>query len=66
MLSRGGLRLRFALTPLDGLLLLLVLIWGSNFSIVKTAIQEIPAFGFNALRIVTACVVLLSVSRSGW
>ena len=61
MLSRGGLRLRFALTPLDGLLL--VLIWGSNFSIVKTAIQEIPAFGFNALRIVTACVVLLSVSR---
>ncbi len=63
MLSRGGLRLRFALTPLDGLLLLLVLIWGSNFSIVKTAIQEIPAFGFNALRIVTACVVLMSVSR---
>ena len=61
MLSRGGLRLRFALTPLDGLLL--VLIWGSNFSIVKTAIQEIPAFGFNALRIVTACVVLMSVSR---
>ena len=61
MVSRGALRL--ALTPLDGLLLLLVLIWGSNFSIVKTAIGEIPAFGFNALRIATACVVLLAVSR---
>ena len=60
-MSRGALRL--AVTPLDGLLLILVLIWGSNFSIVKIAIEEIPAFGFNALRITTACVVLLSVSR---
>ena len=60
-MSRGALRL--AVTPLDGLLLILVLIWGSNFSIVKIAIEEIPAFGFNALRIMTACVVLLSVSR---
>lgn len=51
------------LTPLDALLLLLVLIWGSNFSIVKSAIQEIPPFAFNALRIATACVVLLCASR---
>ena len=59
--GRGGLRLH--LTPLDGLLLLLVLIWGSNFSIVKAAIEEIPAFGFNTLRMATACIVLLTVSR---
>ena len=61
MVSRGTLR--SGLTSLDALLLLLVLIWGSNFSIVKAAIQEIPAFAFNALRIVTACVVLLCASR---
>ena len=61
MVGRAGLRLH--LTPLDGLLLLLVLIWGSNFSIVKVAIEEIPAFGFNTLRMATACIVLLAVSR---
>ena len=61
MTGRGALRLH--LTPLDGLLLLLVLIWGSNFSIVKAVIEEIPAFGFNTLRMATACIVLLSVSR---
>ena len=61
VVGRGGLRLH--LTPLDGLLLLLVLIWGSNFSIVKVAIEEIPAFGFNTLRMATACIVLLTVSR---
>ena len=55
--------LRLHLTPLDGLLLLLVLIWGSNFSIVKAVIEEIPAFGFNTLRMATACIVLLTVSR---
>ena len=54
---------RFALSRLDGLLVLLVLIWSSNFSIVKTAILEIPAVSFNALRILTACIVLLGVSR---
>ncbi len=50
-------------TPIDALLVLLVLIWGSNFSIVKTAIVEIPSVPFNALRILTACVVLVTVSR---
>ena len=45
---------RFALSRLDGLLILLVLIWSSNFSIVKTAILEIPAVAFNAIRILTA------------
>ena len=61
MVSRGAFRI--GLTPLDALLLLLVLIWGSNFSIVKSAIREVPPFAFNALRIATACVVLLCASR---
>ncbi|MCY4632972.1 MAG: DMT family transporter [Acidobacteria bacterium] len=50
-------------TPLDGLLLLVVLIWGSNFSIVKVTIEEIPAFGFNTLRMAAAWIVLLTISR---
>ena len=61
MTGRGALRLQLA--PLDGLLVLLVLIWGSNFSIVKVAIEEIPAFGSNALRMATASIVLLAASR---
>ena len=54
---------RVALSRLDGLLVLLVLIWSSNFSIVKTAILEIPAISFNAIRILTACAVLIGISR---
>lgn len=56
-------RLRLHLTPLDGLLLLVVLIRGSNLSIVKVAIEEIPIFGFDTLRMATACIVLLTASR---
>ena len=54
---------RIALSRLDGLLVLLVLIWSSNFSIVKTAILELPAVSFNAIRILTACAVLIGMSR---
>ena len=60
-MTRSTVALTF--TPVDGLLLVLVLIWGTNFSIVKTAIAEIPPFGFNALRIAIACGVLLIASR---
>ena len=54
--------LRLHLTPLDGLPLLVILIWGGNFSLVKVAIEEIPTFGFNTLRMAAACLVLLTVS----
>ena len=36
------MRRRLTLTPFDGLLLLMVLIWGANYSVVKSAIREIP------------------------
>jgi drug/metabolite transporter (DMT)-like permease len=41
----------------DLLLLLMVLIWGSNYSIVKAAFQEIPPQPFNALRLIVASLV---------
>jgi drug/metabolite transporter (DMT)-like permease len=49
------------MTALDGLLLLMILIWGSNFSIVKVALRDFPEGPFNAMRLVTATAVFLLV-----
>ena len=49
------------MTVLDGLLLLMILIWGSNFSIVKVALRDFPEGPFNAMRLVTAMTVYLAV-----
>ena len=44
---------------LDLLLLLMVVIWGSNFSVIKLALREFPEVTFNALRLVLASGVFL-------
>jgi drug/metabolite transporter (DMT)-like permease len=44
---------------LDLLLLLMVIIWGSNFSVIKFALREFPEATFNALRLVLASAVFL-------
>lgn len=46
---------------LDALLLLMILIWGSNFSIVKVALRDFPEVAFNASRMVVATGVYLGV-----
>ena len=46
---------------IDLLLLLMVLIWGANYSIVKHAFSEIHPQAFNALRMLIASVVFVSV-----
>jgi len=51
-------------TLLDCLLLLMVLIWGSNFSIVKVALRDFPEIAFNAMRMAVGSVVFLSVIAS--
>jgi drug/metabolite transporter (DMT)-like permease len=51
----------FILTPLDFLLLLMILIWGSNFSIVKVALRDFPEIPFNAMRMVVGTLVFLAV-----
>jgi drug/metabolite transporter (DMT)-like permease len=38
--------------------------WGSNFSIIKTAIREMPGPAFNGLRMVLASVLFLVIL--GW
>ena len=63
------------LTPFDGLLLLMVLIWGANYSVVKAAINEIPPQAFNVLRMGVASAVFAAaivatglprVARADW
>jgi drug/metabolite transporter (DMT)-like permease len=50
---------RFA--RLDLLLLLMILIWGTNYTIVKSAFREIDPQAFNALRMLQASLLLLAV-----
>ena len=49
------------MTRLDFLLLLMILIWGSNFSIVKVALRDFPENPFNAMRLLVAATVYLGV-----
>lgn len=51
---------RAASAPETGMLLV-VLIWGANFSIVKASLSEIPPLAFTALRFAAATVLLLAV-----
>jgi drug/metabolite transporter (DMT)-like permease len=55
---------RLSFSRIDGWLLLMTFFWGSNFSIIKTAIREMPGPAFNGLRMVLASVVFLAIL--GW
>jgi drug/metabolite transporter (DMT)-like permease len=48
---------------IDALLVLMVVIWGVNYSIIKQAFQEIPPQPFNAMRLVLASAVFLAAIR---
>lgn len=55
-----------SLTRTDALLLLMVLIWGANYSVVKAALREIPPQAFNALRMsVASAVFAAALARAG-
>lgn len=51
------MRRTLTLTPFDGLLLLMVLIWGANYAVIKSALRELPPQAFNALRMLVASAV---------
>jgi len=48
----------------DGLLVLMVLAWGLNYSLMKRVFQEVPPNVFNALRMTLASTVFLVVIRA--
>lgn len=61
------MRRALAITPFDGLLLLMVLIWGSNYSVIKASLTEILPQAFNALRLVIASAVFAAAMLyQGW
>lgn len=47
---------------LDWLLLLMTVIWGTNYALIKTAFREIDPQAFNALRLVLASCVMAGAS----
>lgn len=49
------------MTRVDLYLLLTAIIWGSNYSVIKFVLQEVPPRTFNALRLSIASVVFLIV-----
>jgi drug/metabolite transporter (DMT)-like permease len=50
---------------LDLLLLLMIVIWGSNFSVVKYALRDFPEVSFNALRLIIASAVFMAALAIG-
>jgi drug/metabolite transporter (DMT)-like permease len=53
---------------IDVLLLLMTVIWGSNFTVVKVAIRYIPQLPFNSLRLLvaSAAFVVAIATLEGW
>lgn len=51
------------MTRLDLLLLVMILIWGTNFSVVKVALRDFPEIPFNATRLAVATAVFLAAIR---
>lgn len=49
------------LTRLDAWLLLMTFFWGSNFTVIKAALHEMPGPAFNGLRMVLASLVFLAL-----
>lgn len=54
-------RLRLDLTRLDAWLLLMTFFWGSNFTVIKTALVELPGPAFNGLRMLLAAALFLAL-----
>lgn len=50
---------KLRLQKLDALLLLMTVFWGSNFTVVKIAVRDIPELPFNALRLLVASAAFL-------
>jgi drug/metabolite transporter (DMT)-like permease len=48
-------------SALDALLLLMAVIWGTNFSIIKSALRELDPQAFNAVRMAAASIAFLLV-----
>jgi len=60
-ISRRTRRPSAAFTRIDALLLLMAVIWGTNYSIVKSAFRELDPQAFNAARMMLASAIFLAI-----
>jgi drug/metabolite transporter (DMT)-like permease len=60
--GRAESRARPGVWLTDALLLLMALVWGVNYSVVKFAVGAFPPLAFNALRVALAAAALAAVS----
>jgi drug/metabolite transporter (DMT)-like permease len=51
---------RFRLSALDALLLTMTVIWGGNYSLIKSALDEVPPIAFNGVRLAIASMLFLA------
>lgn len=49
----------------DGMLMLMAVIWGANFTVVKYATQELAPLAFNGVRVLVAAVALAVLAFAG-
>lgn len=49
-------------TPTDALLVLMVLVWGLNYIVLKAVLREIAPYAFNAVRFTIAAVALILIA----
>ncbi len=49
------------LQPMDLLLVLMVVIWGANYTVVKAILRDLPPAAFNAVRLSVASIVFLAL-----
>src|SRR6476620_8297552 len=53
--------MRFSFSRLYALLLGMTLVWGSNFSLIKAALRQMPELGFNSLRMALASLLFAAI-----
>jgi drug/metabolite transporter (DMT)-like permease len=54
-------------SPFDGLLFLMIVIWGANYTVVKSVFHDIPYLAFNATRLVlSSALFAVAILRQGW
>lgn len=49
------------MSRLDFLLLLMVVIWGANFTVLKVALVDLPPLAFNSLRLLVASLIFMAL-----
>jgi drug/metabolite transporter (DMT)-like permease len=54
-------RRRISFTPFDGLLFLMILIWGAHYTILKAAFLEVSYLAFNAARLLIASTLFVAI-----